>query len=69
MTVFDPSTRPDLPETTTLASAFVAAASTETAVVKAGTTTVAPSTTVTPLILKIFSVLSLEGGVTNRFTE
>ena len=64
-----PSTRPDLPATTTLASTLLAAASTVTAVVRAGTTTVAPSVTVTPLILKTFSVLSLDGGVTKRFTE
>ena len=64
-----PSTRPDLPVTTTFASALLAAASTDTAVVRAGTTIVPPSATGTPLILKIFSVVSLDGRVTNRFTE
>ena len=64
-----PSTSPDLPDTTTFASTLFAAASTDTEVVNAGTTIAPPSTTGTPLILKVLSVVSLDGRVTNRFTE
>ena len=66
--MFSPSTSPVFPDTKTDASTSLAAASTETDAVKAGTTSVDPSTTGKPLMLKIFNVLSLEGGVTNRST-
>ena len=65
---FSPADMPDLPETETTDSRSLAATSTETEVVKAGTVIVDPSTTANPFMLNTFNLVSLEGGVTNKLT-
>ena len=69
VTWLSPSTNPDFPEITRVASGSFADASTATEAVRAGTTTTAPAATDVPLTFIDFKLASEEGGVTYRFTE
>ena len=62
LTVFSPSCRLLLPETTAVASGSEVTVSTETDLVNAGTVRVPSSETVEPLIFMLFRPVSDEGG-------
>ena len=63
-----PSTRPDLPVTTAADLESLVTATTATEVVRAGTVTEPLSRTSEPLIVKVFSDVSDESGVTYSLT-
>ena len=62
--LFRPSTRPDLPVTTTAERASLAIASTATDEVRAGTVTRLPSRTAEPFTVNVFRETSDDNGVT-----